>query len=196
LSRRFLRLAKKNRSFLAVVAIYCLIAGSTLEWHSLWLDEIYTIQAIQLDWREMISQRARAGHPPLFFAAQKLVVSAFGDSAFALRSMPFVFSLVSVILLYVLLRREYSILLSTAGASIFAFSPAQLMVAQMGRSYSMLQCLTLCHLIIVMSDQRVRWSIKNPCKSKVWRVGAIRVKLATQTEAADADASGLIFHPP
>jgi hypothetical protein len=52
---------------LPVILIYAVILFTTLPQHDLWGDEIYTLKTVKLDWGPLVTQRASAGHPPLFF---------------------------------------------------------------------------------------------------------------------------------
>jgi hypothetical protein len=40
-----------------------------------WIDEFYTLHAINLPFSEMVKERAQRGHPPLFFMLEKGFVS-------------------------------------------------------------------------------------------------------------------------
>lgn len=88
---------------------------------------------------ELVSTRADAGHPPLFFLLEKWISDALGISIPALRILPLIAGGGTVCLTYLLLQRCFSNAISAIGSLAFAVAPAQLLICQMARSYSLLQ---------------------------------------------------------
>ena len=43
-----------------------------------WVDEMITLHSARLDWGELVAERRRRGHPPLYFALVKLWLDATG----------------------------------------------------------------------------------------------------------------------
>lgn len=81
------------------IAIAIGLVVSHLSYAGLWIDEIYTLHAVSLPWREMFLERLMRGHFPLYFALMKLWLTlAGGASEIALRAPSFFFWLASTAL--------------------------------------------------------------------------------------------------
>jgi uncharacterized membrane protein len=141
-----------------LLGFYFLCVGTTLDWHCLWLDEITTVRVIQYDWQTLIENRAKAGHPPIFFAIQKVWSSVWGVSSFSVRFLPYLFGGISLIVVYRLLTTQFSDRAAFWACLILAFSPAQLWIAQMARSYSLFQMLFLMNVLLIVYSTRFRFS--------------------------------------
>jgi uncharacterized membrane protein len=91
-----------------LVAVF-LVAATLRSWRlgerSLWFDEAsaYT-SASQFGWIEMVERAGRNVHPPLYYAALRLWMGAFGEQPNGLRSLSVVLGLATIGALYLLCR--------------------------------------------------------------------------------------------
>jgi uncharacterized membrane protein len=112
-------------------------------------------------------------HPPVYLILLRWWMDLFGDSDLATRSLSAIASLVSVVLLFELVRRIAGIYSALIAAALLAFSPLQIECAQMARPYAVLELFGILTC----------WSL--------WRVeqfGASRGRLAALALAASLTA--------
>jgi uncharacterized membrane protein len=142
---------KLNYKFLLIFAV-CLIYVALRFWHltdsCLWFDEIFSIQAAEMGWREMFWFVAQdLIHPPLFYVFLKIWISIGGESLFWLRVFPVFFSSIALIPFYFLCRQ---LKLSTTSFIIafllIAVNGNLIKYAQEVRMYCVLLCLSLFSL--------------------------------------------------
>ncbi len=70
-----------KRRILSIPRVLSLATGGTLFLYlgylaatiGPWIDEFYTLHAISLPWLDMLLERLRRGHPPLYFVLEKLI---------------------------------------------------------------------------------------------------------------------------
>jgi hypothetical protein len=89
-----------------------------------WHDEAaLVLNVIGLSYSEMFGPLLHAeAAPPLFLIAERVMVSAFGDGIFALRTLPFLASCLSLILFAMLARRMLAPLYAALAVGLFAVS--------------------------------------------------------------------------
>jgi len=76
----------------AAVATGAIIIAAHLRYSGLWIDEVYTLHAISLPWRDMVLERLLRGHFPLYFVLLKSWVLLCGHaSELSLRLPSFLF---------------------------------------------------------------------------------------------------------
>lgn len=81
------------------IAVAIGLVASHLSYAGLWIDEIYTLHAVHLPWREMFIERLMRGHFPLYFVFMKLWLAiSGGPSEVVLRVPSFFFWLASLVL--------------------------------------------------------------------------------------------------
>lgn len=149
----------------SVVAAHWFRTAATL---GLWIDELYTLNAIELSWGEMLVERAKRGHPPLFFILEKLVWSAtssfsnFMSPELRLRLLPYGFWLLAVGIFAVQARRFLGVWGYRVAISVFAFSQIAGNHAANARMYSLVTCIAVVHLFEWLSLLRQeRTSLRN-----------------------------------
>ena len=113
---------------------------------SFWYDEAITGLAMRMPFTEMVRDRFRAGHSPLYFGLLHLYAGLFGTSEVALRLPSALASSASLVALYLLARR---VIADRSGAvlalAFFALSGLNLYYAQEARMYA------LCSLFLILS---------------------------------------------
>jgi uncharacterized membrane protein len=138
-----------------VIFLYLAFVFGTIQRHDLWCDEIYTLRAAELDMRELVTQRANQGHPPLFFLLEKFVRTFAGNSEMPLRFLPAMFGLGSVVIVYRLVIQHYERRIAALSSLVFAFTPAQLFICQTARSYSLVQLWLLLFLYVIARSDKI-----------------------------------------
>ncbi|NNK62943.1 MAG: hypothetical protein HKO98_06995 [Gemmatimonadetes bacterium] len=139
-----------------------IVAGTVLrivQWAagtSLWLDELYLVESIlEAGWRELLTTGLRQEQvaPFGFIGLQKVAVALFGSGERALRLVPLLASLGSLVAMAVLARR----ILSPAGAAVatavLAFNPLLVSLAGAVKPYALD---VLAVVLIFIAFDRIR----------------------------------------
>ena len=140
-----------QKALLGIGAI-CLIYAFLRFWHltdsCLWFDEIFSIHAAEMDWRNLFWFVAQdLIHPPLFYVLLKIWIIVVGESLFWLRFFPVLFSLLAVAPFVLLCRQlNFSALAIAVALSFFAVNGSLIKYAQEIRMYSLLLFLALVSL--------------------------------------------------
>ena len=134
--------------FLIIVSI-CVVYVGLRFWHltdsCLWFDEIFSIHAAEMNWRDLIWFVAQdLIHPPLFYVLLKIWIAVGGESLFWLRFFPVFFSILAVVPFLLLCRQlKLSFPVIAFALAFFAFNGSLIKYAQELRMYSLLQFLAL-----------------------------------------------------
>lgn len=128
-----------------LVAVYVAIRFWSLTGTCLWFDEIFSVHAAEHSWDSILRFIALdLIHPPLFYVLLKVWTALGGESLAWLRTLPVVFSIISIIPFIFLLHelkfsataRLISLLILTVNGSLLKYSLEV-------RMYSLLLCLGL-----------------------------------------------------
>ncbi len=128
--------------------VYVLLRTWNLTASCLWFDEIFSVHAATLPWRDLFWFVARdLIHPPLFYVLLKIWIAIGGESLFWLRFFPVLFSTIAVIP-FILLCRQFKLPRPTIALALafFAVNGSLIKYAQEVRMYSLLQCFGLFSL--------------------------------------------------
>ncbi|MBS3139031.1 glycosyltransferase family 39 protein [Candidatus Woesearchaeota archaeon] len=136
----------RNLAFLLVIVLL----GTALRFYdigaeSLWTDEMLSVDhARQPSVGEVIEHvRAKEAAPPLHYVFLHYWVMAFGDSDVSVRVPSVIFSIASIILLYVIVKLFFSERTALIAAFLFTISMQQVLYAQEARLYSMFMFIAL-----------------------------------------------------
>lgn len=129
------------------LGVYLAISAAQL---GMWIDELYTLHAIKLPWADMLLERLRRGHPPLYFALEKilwdLTENVFHSAELRLRLLSLT-SWAAAAGVFALLAKR---LLTTSGllvaASVFTLSHIAGVQAANGRMYALALFFSTLHL--------------------------------------------------
>ena len=133
-------------------AAICIVYILLRVWHitdaCLWFDEIFSVHAAEMAWRDMFWFVAQdLIHPPLFYIFLKIWILVGGSSLVWLRYFPVLFSTAALIPFYFLCRQlKLSKPLIALALTFFAVSGSLIKYAQEVRMYSVLLCLSLFSL--------------------------------------------------
>ncbi len=135
----------RKQVFLLVVII---VLGFSLRLYdigreSLWLDEIASVKIAE-------SGKSDFGSPPIYYRFLGIWMNFFGDSSAAIRFPSFIFSLCSVILVYLLGKEIFNEKIALLATFFMAISMFQVVYAQEARAYSLLLFLSLSSALFFM----------------------------------------------
>ncbi|MGC8841341.1 MAG: hypothetical protein ACP5QZ_07810 [Candidatus Sumerlaeaceae bacterium] len=156
---------------IAVVA--CVGAGvvcaAHLAYSGLWIDEIYTLHAIALPWKEMIIERLSRGHFPLYFTLMKVWMGLWPTpSEVVLRLPSLFFWLVSICTFALVLRNEASPRAAPFVLVFLALNGLGLRQASEARMYTLALFLAVCYTASYLHVARHD-------RSRITRVGLILI---------------------
>jgi uncharacterized membrane protein len=114
-----------------------------LDRHSLWLDEMATVEALQGSMNDVITWCLRDIHPPLYYIGLKLWVVAAGTSDVSLRLFSAVAALLSVALAGPVARRFVGDAAAPPATLLLGLHPALVEFGRMARYYSLTVLLSL-----------------------------------------------------
>lgn len=149
-STRLRQAARRNPRLLLVgiVLLGAALRLLRLDWQDFWLDEAFSLHVASLPWSAALTTLPRDVHPPLFYALLHVWRLALGESAYALRLLSALISILALPAAYVLgraLRLEQSWSLLAALLLAIAYFPVRF--AQETRSFSLLVLLTLLSML-------------------------------------------------
>ncbi len=150
-----------------LAGILALAAGlrfALLGQNSLWYDEAFVVWVTRLHWQDILSVlKTIDAHPPLYYLLMKGWLNLAGTGETAARIPSAFFSLLSVALTYLLMRRTAPAPVSLLSAFLVSVAPLQIMAGQEARMYSLLGCLALASTLALTAstDQGgpLRWTV-------------------------------------
>lgn len=145
---------------------------------STWFDESYSAYLIRGNLADIWSMTAIDVHPPLFYFLLKLWSLIAGTSLVALRSMSVFFGVVSIVLLFQLLRRHFNLTTAIIGSFFFTLSPMLIRYGQEMRMYTI-----VITFVIAATDVMLRALDANDPKEsrRLWFLYAILIALGMWT---------------
>jgi mannosyltransferase len=140
---------------LLILSFSLFLQTFTLGSHSFWFDESYTSAITSESASKAIELTTVDVHPPLYYVALNAWGDAFGRSDIGLRSFSVVFAMLSIFLLYLLLRRFFSKPVSLFATFIASIAPYTIRYAQEARMYTLASALLIgATLVLVVQLQR------------------------------------------
>lgn len=109
---------------------------------SLWLDETISVFQVERPLRDVLQTQVDGFHPPLFHVTLHFWIAWFGDSAFAVRSLAMVWSLVSLLALTAWSREAFPRRSPVPTAFLVALGPFAVWYGSEARMYAQLLALT------------------------------------------------------
>lgn len=163
---KFLNLIKQNKWLLLILLLATLLRFYHLDFQSLWMDEIYTMNICspKLSWLEFHQQIIkREGFPYLYFLLVKLFCFIFGYSGVVARSVSVVAGIGCVYAIYLIGKELNNKTIGLFAALLVAVNEYQIYISQDARPYS------LYFLATVLSFYRLIIFIKNnSLKNALW----------------------------
>jgi len=131
-------------------------------------DEIQTLAAVKLPFAEMVEERLRAGHAPLYFVAEKAWCAFAGTSQFALRFPSVLFGLAALVPAWSLIRRLAGEKTAWWGAAFLALHPLLIELSREARMYPLLLL-----AVLVAADGAVASLDGERPRARFWIVAAL-----------------------
>lgn len=124
-----------TRLLVLLTVLFFVIHLAFLDYRGLWGDEILTVKALDLPFLELLKDRARAGHSPVYFLGLKAWAHFFGKSTWSLRFPSLVaatiFFLISSLMFRTYLRKQANYLII-----LLFFHPFVFFLSQEARMYA------------------------------------------------------------
>jgi mannosyltransferase len=121
----------------AVLALGALVRFVNIAKSSIWHDEGYTMMLVPQSIGSIIARTGRDVHPPLYYLALHLWIGLFGRSELAARGLSAIFSLATIVVGYLLIRRLFNEPAARLAALFLALGPFLVRYSQEARMYGM-----------------------------------------------------------
>ncbi|AXA35711.1 Putative inner membrane protein [Candidatus Sumerlaea chitinivorans] len=147
---------------LSSLVIALALVVTHLTHNGLWIDEIYTLHAIHLPWGEMVLERLKRGHLPLYFALMKAWIALAGTVNEVVLRLPSVaFWLFAVASYWPLARRVHRTETAALALTLFALNGLALRQAVEARMYDLVLLVAVwlarSYLTLLEKPHQRRW---------------------------------------
>lgn len=128
-----------------------------------WIDELYSLHAIHLPFREMVLERLRRGHFPLYFALLKGGVALFGGQASetSMRALSLVFWLAAAASFWAVASRLLSRKAAAVAVTLLALNGLAIRQASEARMYALVLLqsvwITFAYFEMQRGNDRAAW---------------------------------------
>jgi uncharacterized membrane protein len=124
-----------------ILLLLIVILGTFLRFHelseeSIWVDEAFTYDYIQMDLSELVETLRVEVHPIGFYLLHHYWNGILGFSEMALRFLPFIFGSLSIIVLFFLVRQLYDRRVALLSTLFFSLSYTFVMYSQEAKMYA------------------------------------------------------------
>ncbi|MBI3486290.1 glycosyltransferase family 39 protein [Candidatus Daviesbacteria bacterium] len=138
---------KKNSYFLGLILLFAFFSRLLfLNQHSIWFDEAFSYFVAKQDLVNLIYASLADNHPPLYFLILHFWIKIFGNSELILRFLSVIFNLLSIIVLYHLVKLLFGSKKAVLASIIFVLSPLILYYSVEIRMYSLFVLFSLMAL--------------------------------------------------
>jgi uncharacterized membrane protein len=127
-----------------------------------WGDELPTLEDMRMSYREMVLDRARAGHQLTYFSGLWAWRQVMGESPTVLRGLNLIYYLPAVLLCFLAARAAMTSAWALCATALFAFNPQVIYLASIIRPYTLV---LLCAVAVVALSLGVG-------RERRWRGGA------------------------
>lgn len=128
----------KRKWLLVILAGALALRVAALGGDDLWTDEIQTLHAVRLGVPDLVAERLRAGHLPLYFLLEKSWCSVFGTSQAAIRAPSAIFGVLLLLPAWSLFSRVADERAAWTGTALLAAHPLFVELSREARMYSFL----------------------------------------------------------
>ena len=122
---------------LSVIIIGSIIRFVGLEYESLWLDEIASVNIVQGSFAEMFHRIQSDVHPPLYYIFLHFWCKVFGFTEISLRALSALVSSMTLVVFYKFNKKVLSVRIAFLALLFLTFSEIHVWYAQEARSYSL-----------------------------------------------------------
>ncbi|MGH7801016.1 MAG: glycosyltransferase family 39 protein [Thermodesulfobacteriota bacterium] len=158
-----------NNRLSSMLLLFIILIGAFLRLYklgsnSLWFDEAISVWfANESLGNILIKQTSGDVHPPLYYTLLSLWVSVFGNGEFEVRLLSVIFGILSIPLLYLIVKNLFGNLPALISALILATSPFHIYYSQEARMYSIL---TFCALLSIFFMVKMLCIGEEPTQTK------------------------------
>ncbi len=146
---------KKDITIIAILFLLnFFIKLINLDKNDIAIDEPFSIYHAQMGIGEIISALTRGNNPPLFEIILHYWIKIVGINPFQVRLLPFIFSCMAVIFVFLIGRRFYSRQTAIFAALFYSFSNFQIFIAHNVRVYSLFFLFSCISLYLFLSIQK------------------------------------------
>lgn len=160
---KFLNLIKENYLLTLILITATILRLYHLDYQSLWLDEIYTMNVSNpdLDFSTTLNEvKLNGGFPYLYFILLKILFSIFGWSSIVARLFSAFFGVLIVFFSYKLGKELYNKKVGCYLAILFTFSEYSLYISQDARTYTFYLCAVILSFYFMIKFIK-RTNLKN-----------------------------------
>jgi mannosyltransferase len=156
---------KKNKWILCILLIATILRFYHLDFQSLWLDEIYTMNVSnpRLSWLEFHQQLLkREGFPHFYFGLLRITYTIFGYTSVVARSVSAFAGIGCVYAIYLIGKELNNVKIGLVAAFLVAVNEYQIYISQDARPYSLYflaATLSFYRLIIFIKNSNLRTAI-------------------------------------
>ena len=141
-----------------------------LDYYPLNIDEPFTVFYSQMSFDHIGEMLKTENNPPLFFVIMHFWINAFGISEFSVRFLPALFSALTVVFVYFIGNKFFSVKVAVASAVLFIFSESQFEFAHDCRAYSLLVLLSTISIyfllkLLILEKDRINWIFFGLCNT-------------------------------
>lgn len=122
---------------IALLLVASLLRFTSMTLNSLWFDELHTVMLAKSPLREFLRLTARDMHPPLFPLFAFSWVKAFGSSEIAIRSLPAIIGVLTVLGSFLAYRRLFGTGKAIGISVLISTLPLHVYYSQEFRNYSL-----------------------------------------------------------
>ncbi|MGK2896273.1 MAG: glycosyltransferase family 39 protein [Candidatus Saccharimonadales bacterium] len=142
------------------VALYVIFTLFQINRWSIWFDEGFSLYLTRYDFGQIAHFTALDVHPPLYYWVLKFWTSLFGTSDVAYRSLSLTFGVVTIVLVYFLIRKLFDTKAANWVVFLLALSPMLIRYGQEARMYTMVTAIVFGAtyvLIRAMESKKTRY---------------------------------------
>ncbi len=158
-----------NNRLSSMLLLFIILIGTFLRLYqlgsnSLWFDEAISVWfANESPGNIILKQTSADVHPPLYYILLSLWLSVFGNGEFDVRLLSAIFGILSIPLLYLIVKNLFGNIPALISALILAMSPFHIYYSQEARMYTIL---TFCVLLSIFFMVKMLCIGEEPIQTK------------------------------
>jgi len=164
------RLAQAALALLAVEAVIAVVLRFSTT-SLLWLDEALTVNIAKLPLNQLHAALKRDGAPPLYYAILHVWMQLFGSGDFAVRSLSGLFSVVTLVVVYFVVRRIWGSEVGIVSTAILGASSFATYYATEVRMYALVM------LLVALGMAALMWLFERPNIARAALVALVAIAL-------------------
>lgn len=168
-----------TRAYLIVVLTLALIVRLIFVLKAnLWHDEAYTAMLVKFNFADIIDRAMRDVHPPLYHLLLNFWENVFGPSVLSLRGFSVLLGVLTVVVVYFLMRKLFSETTARIAGLLTALGPFLVRYSDEARMYA------LVALLVAFATYALVTALEkaNQTKWKWWLIYAITIAAALYTQ--------------